>query len=341
MNNYISQPSPQMYYPQNFEVSREEKKKIRRSYNTVGLVLLSVYILTVVVCNVLYGIFFTEFEYDENNMIILKLSDMLIGSCLPAVIAMLVFGGYCLLSRYNPKELFSTQNVRTGETLGYVLIVLMLQQVSFICSIFMSNILYDCGLQVTTQNYVYEHTPSVYIVDIIAAVILAPIGEELIYRGVVLRCTAKVSQRFAIFFSAFIFGIMHGNPYQFVLGFLIGIPLAMVTIKTGSIIPAIICHMVNNAVASFPTVIEYFSEDLSYAAALICIPVFLVIGIVALSLKLSAGEMKMPEYTRHHKKRTLPIIVTSWSMIVIMIFYIFDLVGSVQPIAETALEAAA
>ena len=338
MNNYISQPPPQMYYPQDFEVSYEEKRKIRRNYNTIGIVLLVLYILTAVLCTGLYDAFAPEVTYDENNMMVFGFTETLIGCCTPAITAILVFLGYCLITRYNPRELFSTQNVSAGSTGGYVLIVLMLQQVSILCTIFISSFLWGIGLEVPNVNYIFEHTPSVYAVDIIATVILAPIGEELIYRGVVLRCAAKVSQKFAIFLSAFIFGIMHGNPYQFVLGFLIGIPLAMVTIKTGSIIPAIICHMANNTVVSLANIIDYFNEDISYAITLICIPVFLVIGLVAFVMKLSSGQMKMPEYTQHHKKRTFPIMITSWSMIVIMIFYIFDLVSSIQPIAETALE---
>lgn len=179
-----------------------------------------------------------------------------------------------------------------------------------------------------------ERTPSVYAADIISAVILAPIGEELIYRGVVLRCAAKVSQRFAIFFSAFIFGIMHGNPYQFVLGFLLGIPMAIVTIKTGSLIPAIICHMANNALASIPSVVEYFNEDAAFAVNVITIPVFLILGLVVFASEAASGGLKLPAYTEFHKKRTFPVLVTSWSMILITVIYIADLIMSIQPIEE-------
>ena len=164
--------------------------------------------------------------------------------------------------------------------------------------------------------------------------ILAPIGEELIYRGVVLRCAAKVSQRFAIFFSAFIFGIMHGNPYQFVLGFLLGIPMAIVTIKTGSLIPAIICHMANNALASIPSVVEYFNEDAAFAVNVITIPVFLILGLVVFASEAASGGLKLPAYTEFHKKRTFPVLVTSWSMILITVIYIADLIMSIQPIEE-------
>ncbi|MBQ8175506.1 MAG: CPBP family intramembrane metalloprotease [Oscillospiraceae bacterium] len=331
--NYTT-PPPQMYYPQDFTPDREEKKKIRKNYNTVGLVLLVLNVLTIIICSVCYDIFCPEVIYDEYGATVIGLKEAIIGGCFPAIMAMLTFGGYCLCARYNPKELFSTEKVKGGEVCRYALIVLMLQQVSFFITVGISTTLYAMGLEVPDMNMVYEHKPSVYAADVIASVILAPIGEELIYRGVVLRCCAKVSRRFAIFFSAFVFGIMHGNPYQFVLGFILGIPLAIITIRTGSLIPAIICHMANNFFACIPTVVGYFDESASYIINVIYIPLFLLIGIFAFVPEIISGRMKLPEYTEYHRKRTFPIMITSWSMIIAMAIFVYDLIRSVQPIAE-------
>lgn len=331
---FNNQFPPPMYYEPDYNVKPDEKKKIRRGYNTIGAVLLVLYILTMAICMTAYSIFSSEPVYNEEGMTVYGFTDMLIGGCLPAVIAILVFFGYCLCTRYDPKELFRTKGLDKGQIFRYCMIVLGCQQASFICTIIISVFLGSMGLEVSGLNYVLEHEPSAYAVDILGAVILAPIGEELIYRGVVLRCAAKVSRRFAIFFSAFIFGIMHGNPYQFVLGFLIGIPMAVITIKSGSIIPSIICHMVNNVIASIPSVIEYFNQDAAAAVNLIMLPIFLILGIVFLVSEISSGKMKLPEYTNFHKKRTFPIIFTSWSMIIIMIIYVLDLILSVGPIQE-------
>ena len=329
---------PQMYYPQDFTPDREEKKKIRKNYNTVGIVLLVLNVLTIVLCTVCYDVFCPEIIYDENGMTVLGLKEMIIGGCFPAIVAMLTFGGYCLFTRYDARELFRTEKVHGGEVFRYVLIILMFQQVSAFCTVIISSALYTIGLEVPDVNIIYEHKPSVYAVDVLASVILAPIGEELIYRGVVLRSCAKVSQRFAIFFSAFVFGIMHGNPYQFVLGFMLGIPLAIITIRTGSLIPAIICHMANNASACVPSVLGYFSEETSMILNIIYIPLFILISLFAFVPEVVSGKMKLPEYTEFHKKRTLPIMITSWSVILAMLLFAYELVTSIQPIAEVAEE---
>lgn len=327
----------QMYYPPIFDVPPDEKRKIRHNYNVIGITLMSLELLILIVCTAAY-IILGELgmikEATIDGMSVYGVWDMVVGGCFPAILAIVVFAAYCLFSRYNPKELFSVKCVRAGETAKYVLLVLFCQQISVICTIILAMALGVVGLEVKGLNYILEHEPAVYAADIIGSVILAPIGEELIYRGVVLRCSAKVSQRFAIFFSAFIFGIMHSNPYQFVLGFLIGIPLAIVTIKTGSIIPAIICHMVNNLVASVPLIVEYFNEEASYAVSWILMPIFLIVGVVVLLNAFSKGQFRLPEYTIHHKKRTMPIMITSWSMIVVTVIYVISLVKSIGPIAQ-------
>ena len=188
------------------------------------------------------------------------------------------------------------------------------------------------------------HDPQTYVSSFISSVIFAPIGEELIFRGVVLRNSAKISGRFAIFFSALMFGLMHGNPYQCVLGFLLGIALALLTMRTGSIIPSIICHMVCNLSVELTSIVEYFDEDLSTMLNLLSIPVFLIIGIIVLVNMIPKGEIQFPPYTEHHKKRTLPIMVTSWSMILIVVFYIIEIIGSLgfidTSVQETVTEAA-
>lgn len=326
-------PPPQFFYPPADYVPPEEKKKIRHEYNVIGIVLLSLLITMIAICQgafLILDIMGNEIVYDENGATVLDLWDVIIGGCFPALIAMVVFAGYCFFTKYDPRELFSTKQVRAGETVRYAVIILFFQQVSLICTLFLSSGLDSMGLYVPSMNYVVEHDPMVYAAEILGAVILAPIGEELIYRGVVLRCSARISQRFAIFFSAFIFGIMHGNPYQFVLGFLLGIPLAMVTLKTGSIVPAIICHMTNNLMASVSEVVGYFNEKASYVVPYIMLPIFFITGLIVLIMSVSGGKFEFPSYTSYHKSRTMPILITSWSVILVTVLYVIELVTSIK-----------
>lgn len=83
--------------------------------------------------------------------------------------------------------------------------------------------------------------------------IVAPLAEEMVFRGAILR---KLLGRFgekwhwvAILISAVIFGAVHGNVPQFVHAALIGLLLGWMYYRTGSILPGVLLHWVNNTVA--------------------------------------------------------------------------------------------
>lgn len=87
----------------------------------------------------------------------------------------------------------------------------------------------------------------------LAVGILAPIAEELVFRGAILRTLLNLtSQRrhwAAIAISAVIFGAAHGNLPQFVHATLIGLLLGWMYYRTKSILPGVLFHWVNNTVA--------------------------------------------------------------------------------------------
>lgn len=80
--------------------------------------------------------------------------------------------------------------------------------------------------------------------EIVSAVIAAPILEELLFRGMIYRrlrdfCNAKL----AIIISAVFFGVFHGNLVQFVYAFIIGLMLAYVYEKMKTIWAPIVFHV--------------------------------------------------------------------------------------------------
>ena len=77
--------------------------------------------------------------------------------------------------------------------------------------------------------------------------LLAPIFEEIIFRGLILRMLMPTGKKFAIFATAYLFGFFHGNIIQTPFAFLVGLVLGYVAVEY-SIIWAIILHMINNLV---------------------------------------------------------------------------------------------
>jgi membrane protease YdiL (CAAX protease family) len=101
--------------------------------------------------------------------------------------------------------------------------------------------------------------------------LLAPLSEELVFRGAILRELLKWKENpwIGIIISAMLFSLVHMNPVQMPHAFLVGILLGWLYYRTDSIIPGVIWHWVNNTVAYVmynltnpdETLLEYFGSQ--------------------------------------------------------------------------------
>lgn len=81
---------------------------------------------------------------------------------------------------------------------------------------------------------------------------LAPLVEELVFRGAVLRSLLlwkPKSHWLCIAISAFFFAAAHLNPAQMPHAFLVGLLLGWLYYRTRSIAPGVVYHWVNNSIA--------------------------------------------------------------------------------------------
>ena len=85
----------------------------------------------------------------------------------------------------------------------------------------------------------------------LAICIFAPLVEELIFRGAVLKALLEGMHNnwAAIVLSAALFALVHFNPVQMPHAFCLGLLLGWMYYRTGSVIPGIAVHWVNNTVA--------------------------------------------------------------------------------------------
>lgn len=83
--------------------------------------------------------------------------------------------------------------------------------------------------------------------------ILAPIAEEMVFRGAILRTLLKIfNQRkhwWPIVISALMFALVHGNLLQGTHALLVGLLIGWMYYRTDSIVPGIVFHWINNSVA--------------------------------------------------------------------------------------------
>jgi len=83
---------------------------------------------------------------------------------------------------------------------------------------------------------------------LLTAVVVAPLTEELFFRGLILRgFLNNYSVRKSVVVSALLFGIFHVLPWQITGAAVLGVVFAWWFVKTRSLIPCLFGHALNNA----------------------------------------------------------------------------------------------
>jgi membrane protease YdiL (CAAX protease family) len=132
---------------------------------------------------------------------------------------------------------------------------------------------------------VVEHTalPA----SLLVLALLPAIGEELLFRGVFARSLARLPI-IAVVVSAALFSLYHTVPAQMLGTFPLGLALGLLAVRSGSIVPGMIAHFLNNATV---LVVERLNvsaldhhQNLAFAGASV-----LVVGGVALAASGATG----------------------------------------------------
>lgn len=140
------------------------------------------------------------------------------------------------------------------------------------------------------------------VVTLVATAVMAPIGEELLCRGIMFRLAGKVSDKFwvANCIQAFAFGVIHANLVQGVYAFFLGLILGYIYGKYRNIWFCILLHASVNLSANF---VEYLwnalpTRNTLLFVTLICAGSFAFIVLIYLLLgkikPLEAGEESHP-----------------------------------------------
>lgn len=91
-------------------------------------------------------------------------------------------------------------------------------------------------------------TPAGWIGYAVVAVLLAPVVEEILFRGYLLRSYAAArGLRFALYGEAILFGLFHLHPLRMLRSFGFAWILGRAVLARGSLVPAVAAHMATNA----------------------------------------------------------------------------------------------
>lgn len=155
---------------------------------------------------------------------------------------------YLLYKKKPIRMILRIKRLSIKSTLLIVLITLMVYPIAVLMNTLMMLVLSLLGSmdipQIPTAT-----TSQQYILYLFIIAISAGVCEEILFRGFIMRSFEKVGYKFAIVFSALLFGIFHFNIYNLGATIIFGIVFGYLVVLTDSLWAGIIGHITNNALA--------------------------------------------------------------------------------------------
>ena len=223
--------------------AKQERKIIRKSGNIIGGIILAALLFIDIIGGIIGEVIAALSEY---YIIDYTLTSYTLQIVLSAILFVLPFFIMAKVQGFKVRDLFVRKKapfltnasiIFGGFALCLAINIATNYWVQFLESLGMKT--EYIGLPEPTT--IYETIIWIFTISVMPAIV-----EEFAFRVVVLGSLRRFSDSFAIFASAALFGLVHGNLIQIPFAFLIGLVFAYITINTGSVIPAIIIHFLNN-----------------------------------------------------------------------------------------------
>jgi uncharacterized protein len=244
-----------------------------------------------------------------------------IGSFVNIIIWVLsILPSYLYLKPVSNRNKVISNKISTKDTFNWVLMgIAVVSGIQYVVSLLTKDSNFDI-VKLSGANFTSIIGIALFIIQIS---ILPAIFEELLFRKAMLTTLKKYGNLASIVITSLCFALMHQNLTQGIFAFLMGLVLGYITIKTKSIIPAMIIHFLNNFVAAI-SVIALSTNNTTVASVInIAIIAFLIISGICLLIniftnrkifKLEAAEIKI--------KNIFNCIFTQYIVVITLLVYV-------------------
>jgi membrane protease YdiL (CAAX protease family) len=313
------------------------KKEMKKDFNKLGITLIAqgiianALIFTVIIGAMIVrmikdrGVSFEDLEQMTKNPSYLGI--LSIFSVVVAFIPILIYRG-SKFYQYDLKFENRKFNLKT-IIIGFIFILAVNNILGLFANLLefgLNSIGLTAASALENLEILNQSTPSM----IIYTCIIAPIFEEFLYRGAVLRSFEKYGRKFAILVSAILFGLMHGNFYQIFMAAGIGIILGYLATEY-SIKLTIILHMINNTFVELTTQLSsYIGENASNIMNFSMIAISFIILIAGIIYKRKA----IKEWLENNKMENKIMLrfFTSITILIIVAIDIIMVISSIGPV---------
>ena len=229
------------------QMKKAAKKQISKVSMVTSLTIIAIILLT----NAIYlgiieimGDSFAEFsaKYFDEMSFSLVIQDTIM------IIALII---YSKIMKIDIKSHFGKPQMKFSEMFALIITGLGLGQgASFIVNIILTLVQTITGFEVGTVSFIAERNVLSTVFMFLAIAIFAPILEELFFRAGFFTPLIPQGRMFAAVVTALVFGLYHMNIPQIPSAAVMGFFFAYVSLKSRSIIPAIVGHAFNNTLGA-------------------------------------------------------------------------------------------
>ena len=273
----------------------KQRKSLRKTSNRVGGGMLLFIVFTTVISMILMAMTVTSGSSSLNLSTVMLYVINAIASLVGEFIAAAIIMAMC---KTNINKAVKIKSVSIGDAVKYTLAAMGFAYVFNLLLSFMNINLSMFGFENKASDYGSTSGTAENIIYFIAIAVVPPIIEEFLFRGAILGSLRKHGDALAIVVSAVMFGFAHSNFIQTPVTFLTGLVLAYLTVKTNSLIPAIIIHFVNNSSSvAFSLLSQLKLDEMIYSVIDFSLAlVFVLSGLICTAMLIKKFGNKLFEF---------------------------------------------
>lgn len=214
---------------------------------------------------------------------------------------------YCLFSKTKLNTIIMFEKVKPVKMIGYVFFGLGIAYTGNILTSLLLGNMEIIGITNSQGFSSIETNTFTFIVTTFITAVTPAFAEEFLFRGVILGKLRPYGDGFAVIISSILFALMHCNIGQIPFAFIGGAIFGFVTVKTNSMLPAMIIHSVNNLISCFMSELTFVGNKMiSMLIPNIIFVVMFILGIIGFMI-LIKSDMVLFKFENKFKKSDFPL----------------------------------
>lgn len=232
-----------------------------------------------------------------------------------------------LIRRYTRKLKISIPfdshlNIPCSKILYYTVISIGISIIFGILTNLINLFLMQFGLQMTTPDFSVKNDVFYNMILILSTCIIAPIFEELFFRGLILQALKRYGNVFAILTTSILFALLHGNLMQAIPVFALSLVISYAVLRSNNILTGILIHFINNSLSTFES---FFSNNIAISSIFLLLYIYFIIFTIYVITK--KREMIL-SYYHLHKGKKVTYFFKNWVSILFLVLTLLTIASS-------------